>query len=110
MAESKTLQDGQVVTYASEEIARVMDYAHEVYPAMEAVCHGKRDLIPVAELCAVALGALREIYACPNCPGHYRQEIPPENGVERIYCAHCGGVWHYNPEGASTKPRKRSQG
>lgn len=90
--------------YATPEIQRVMEHAHAVYPELEAVAPG---LPTVAGVLAVGLGMLREIYACPNCPGAYRQPIPPENGVERIYCAQCGGVWHYMPDATPPPPKQR---
>ena len=90
--------------YATPEIARVMEYAHEVLPELEAAAPG---LSTVAGLLAVGLGALREVYLCPVCgPGVYRRELPPERGVDRLGCAQCGGVWHRVADVAAAPKRK----
>ena len=78
--------------YATPEIARVMQYAHEVLPDLEAAAPGHPTL---AGLLAVGLGALREVYLCPVCgTGVYRAASCHRSRASSAWGAHsavaCG--------------------
>jgi uncharacterized protein YbaR (Trm112 family) len=57
-----------------------------------------------ATMGGLAMGFMRAVLECPNCPGHYR--IPQDDNWNTLYCHNCGG-WgvrdeaEIDPEGSS---------
>lgn len=67
-------------------------------------------------------GLLRALMECPNCPGHFRVPLRPEEEradlirqlgililVEReyLYCPHCGNVWERQEDAPPPKPKRK---